>query len=133
MTEPLRLATVLAQSLHTYCQGHTLTPRQWQVCHHILACRTEALGETYLQCDQCAQQSHFYHACRDRHCPRCQRQASQAWCERQSAHTLEVTYYHLVFTLPQESNPWALPWYCTPGVRASPGTCTCIVSYRAAP
>ena len=107
MTEPLRLATVLAQSLHEYGQGHPLNPRQWQVCHHILACRTEALGETRLQCDHCGQETRFYLACRDRHCPRCQRHASQEWCERQSAHTLDVVYYHVVFTLPQEINPWA--------------------------
>ena len=62
MTKPLRLATVIAQSLHTYCQEHTLNPRQWQVCHHILACRTEALGETHLQCERCGQEARFFHA-----------------------------------------------------------------------
>jgi hypothetical protein len=107
MTEPLRLATVIAQSLYAYCQGHPLNPRQWQVCHHILACRTEALGETRLQCERCARESRFFHACRDRHCPRCQRQASREWCERQRAHTLPLTYHHVVFTLPQALNPWA--------------------------
>ena len=30
----------------------------------------------------------LYHACRDRHCPRCQRRASQDWCERQRAAVL---------------------------------------------
>ena len=92
MAETLRLRTVLAQSLDHYRQGHTLNPRQWQVCHHILACRTEALGETRLRCERCGEESRFYHACRDRHCPRCQRQASQRWCDRQRTHTLDVVY-----------------------------------------
>jgi hypothetical protein len=105
MTEPLRLSTVLDACLPGYAQTHRLNPRQWQVCHHILDCRTERLGETRMQCDSCGQPATFYHACRDRHCPRCQRSASQAWCERQSANTLDVTYYHVVFTLPETVNP----------------------------
>jgi hypothetical protein len=48
----------------------------------------------------------LYYACRDRHCPRCQRKASEAWCERQKAAVLPVTYYHLVFTLPHVLDPW---------------------------
>jgi len=107
MAERPSLQSVLTESLRGYCQGHILNPRQWQVCHHILACRTEALGEMRLRCNQCGEEQRFYHACRDRHCPRCQRQASQRWCERQRGHTLEVGYYHVVFTLPEAANPWA--------------------------
>jgi hypothetical protein len=107
MDERLRLASVIGASLPRYCEEHPLNPRQWQVCHHILTCRTEALGETLTRCDHCGHEAHFYRACRDRHCPRCQRQAARAWCERQRAHTLEVPYYHVVFTLPQSLNPWA--------------------------
>ena len=107
MAEHGSLQSVLGESLRGYCQGHTLNPRQWQVCHHILACRTEALGEMRLCCERCGQQSRLFHACRDRHCPRCQRRASQRWCDRQRGHTLEVVYYHVVFTLPESANPWA--------------------------
>ena len=46
------------------------------------------------------------HACRDRHCPRCQQRASAAWCDRQRAAVLPVTYHHLVFTLPASLNGW---------------------------
>ncbi len=42
MTERLPLATMLEASLPDYCQRHPLSPHQWQVCHHLLACRTEA-------------------------------------------------------------------------------------------
>ena len=83
-----------------------LNPRQRQVCHHILDCRTAALGGFCLECDQCQEHAFLYHACRDSHCPRCQRQASQDWCERQRAAVLPVTYHHLVFTLPDVLNGW---------------------------
>ena len=81
-----------------------LNPRQRQVCHHLLDCRTAALGGFCLECDQCQDRAFLYHACRDRHCPRCQRRASQDWCERQRAAVLPVTYHHLVFTLPDTLN-----------------------------
>ncbi len=83
-----------------------LNPRQRQVCHHLLDCRTAALGGFCLECDQCQERAFLYHACRDRHCPRCQHRASQDWCERQRAAVLPVTYHHLVFTLPDVLNGW---------------------------
>jgi len=89
-----------------YRQSHRLTPRQGQVCRHILDCRTEALGGFRLDCGQCGRTQPQYFACRDRHCPRCQRRASQDWCERQRANVLPVAYHHLVVTLPHELNPW---------------------------
>ena len=86
--------------------GDGLNPRQWQVCRHILDCRTAALGGFALTCDRCADSPVRYHACRDRHCPRCQRRASQDWCARQRAAVLPVTYHHLVFTLPHTLDRW---------------------------
>jgi hypothetical protein len=83
-----------------------LTPRQRQVCHHIGACRTPALGGFALACDACPERPFLYHACRDRHCPRCQRRASAKWCERERAAVLPVTYHHLVFTLPHALDGW---------------------------
>jgi hypothetical protein len=100
------LQAVIRDGLDGYCGSHRLSPRQWQVCHHLLDCRTEALGGLQLDCDHCDQSVPHYHACRDRHCPRCQRRASQTWCERQQAAVLPVTYHHLVFTLPHALNPW---------------------------
>lgn len=85
---------------------HGLNPRQWQVCRHILHCRTAALGGFALACERCQERAFLYHACRDRHCPRCQRRASRDWCERQRRAVLPVTYHHLVFTLPHDLNGW---------------------------
>lgn len=102
----ISLQRVMREALERYSDAHRLTPHQWQVCHHILTCRTEALGGFRLDCDHCEQTVPHSFACRDRHCPRCQRRASQAWCERQQAAVLPVTYHHLVVTLPHELNPW---------------------------
>jgi hypothetical protein len=48
----------------------------------------------------------LYHACRNRHCPCCQQQASDDWCEQQREHLLPVPYFHLIFTLPHALNGW---------------------------
>jgi hypothetical protein len=92
-----------------HCQQHQrieATPRQWQVLHHLLDCRTEALGGQHYTCHHCQHQWHWYHSCRDRHCPQCQSNASEQWCEQQKAQLLPVPYFHLVFTLPHELNNW---------------------------
>ncbi len=100
------LQAVIHACLEDLAAERRLSARQWQVCRHILDCRTPALGGFALECDGCGDRAFLYHACRDRHCPRCQRRASQAWCERQRAAVLPVTYYHLVFTLPHDLDGW---------------------------
>jgi hypothetical protein len=100
------LQAVVHACLADLAAAQPLSPRQWQVCHHIGTCRTEALGGLLLECDGCGESALLYYACRDRHCPRCQRLASLAWCERQRAAVLPVTYHHLVFTLPDVLNGW---------------------------
>jgi len=97
------LQSILGRFLN---RDQRLSPRQWQVCSHIQACRTAALGGLKMHCDHCDYDVPQYHACRDRHCPRCQQRASKRWCENQQAAVLPVTYYHLVFTLPHTLNPW---------------------------
>jgi hypothetical protein len=100
------LQAVIAACLSGYAEHHPLGPHEWQVCHHILDCRTAALGGFALACDHCGDCPFLYHACRDRHGPRCQRRASEEWVERQRAAVLPVTYHHLVFTLPDTLNGW---------------------------
>ena len=100
------LQQVMNQFLTGYRESHTLSPRQGEVCAHIRACRTQALGGVQLHCDHCSYEQPWYHACRDRHCPKCQWRATDSWCDKQCQSILQVTYYHLVFTLPHELNPW---------------------------
>lgn len=106
MAEPTSLQAVMAAVLDGVPESRPLSARQRQVCHHLLDCRTPALGGRQWVCDTCGVELAQYHSCRDRHCPHCQRAASQAWCERQRAAVLPVPYHHLVFTLPAVLNGW---------------------------
>ena len=100
------LQSVMYQFLSGYREHHALSPHQADVCAHIGACRTEALGGVALHCDHCDYEQPWYHACRDRHCPKCQWRATAAWCDKQCQSVLPVIYYHLVFTLPHDLNGW---------------------------
>ena len=98
-----RLAEVVNRFKH---QLPALSPQQHKVCHQIQRCRTEALGGFQLHCHDCGQSQRLYHACRNRHCPRCQQGASEQWLARELSHVVDAPYFHLVFTLPHELNSW---------------------------
>jgi hypothetical protein len=59
-------------------------------------------------CDDCGYQRYVYHSCHNRHCPKCQTQAKEAWRAARKLELLTVPYLHQVFTLPHELNEWIL-------------------------
>jgi hypothetical protein len=73
---------------------------QRRVMTAIEICRTVALGGHVERCDDCAHTRIAYNSCRNRHCPKCQWTAAQAWLEAREAELLPVPYFHVVFTLP---------------------------------
>ncbi|MFC3391020.1 IS91 family transposase [Aidingimonas halophila] len=96
----------LQQALIRFLDPAGLDRQRQRVCHHLLACRTEAMGGMILQCTDCDHTQPHYFGCRDRHCPQCQGRAMHQWAERQQATLLPVRYYHVVFTLPHCLNGW---------------------------
>jgi hypothetical protein len=77
-----------------------------KVLRHIASCRTPALGAAVYECD-CGERSFVYHSCRDRHCPICQNANNARWADKQTACSLPVKYFHVVFTLPGTLNTFA--------------------------
>lgn len=80
-------------------QAH-LSLAQRRVMTAIEICRTAALGGHVERCEDCAHTRIAYNSCRNRHCPKCQWRAAQAWLEAREAELLPVAYFHVVFTLP---------------------------------
>ena len=68
----------------------------------IEACRTAELGGHVERCQDCDHVRIAYNSCRNRHCPKCQGAAANAWLEARQAELLPVAYYHVVFTVPAE-------------------------------
>src|SRR5437870_1310981 len=77
-----------------------LSLAQRRVMPAIEACRTAALGGHVERCEACAHTRIAYNSCRNRHCPKCQWPAAQAWMAAREAELLPVPYFHVVFTLP---------------------------------
>ncbi len=98
------LAEVLATFGPAYLATHRLPRGGAKVWRAILACRTAALGGHVEACDRCGTTRHVYHSCRNRHCPRCQSRATEAWLAARRREVLPVPYFHLVFTLPHDLN-----------------------------
>jgi len=71
-----------------------------RVMSAIEICRTAALGGHVEACDACGTTRIAYNSCRNRHCPKCQGQAQEAWLAARQAELLPVPYFHVVFTLP---------------------------------
>lgn len=99
------LQQIIAQGL-PYLEKKTITPRQWQVLHHLQDCRTQAIGSYQWHCNHCEQDTQWYCSCRDRHCPVCQGKAREKWRLKRQADVLPVAYHHVVFTLPHQFNGW---------------------------
>jgi len=87
---------------------HQFTVHQQKTLRAISQCRTAALGGHVDVCTDCGTVKISYNSCRNRHCPKCQGHKREEWIQRREADLLPCTYYHVVFTLPQELNGLAL-------------------------
>jgi len=98
------VADVFRRYGETYRNNHgaSLSQVQRRVMTAIEVCRTAALGGHLERCDQCEYERNCFNSCRDRHCPKCQSLARAKWIEDRQAELLEVGYFHVVFTVPQE-------------------------------
>ena len=102
----IELQDVFKQYGPDFLKHHSLNKEQLKAYNAILNCRTAALGGHVLKiCDACGYEEHSYNSCRNRHCPKCQTLAKEQWIEKQSQDLLDVGYFHVVFTLPEELNP----------------------------
>ncbi len=104
MAAPGGLAEILRRFGPAFLATHTLSRGAAKAWRAILACRTATLGGQIEYCDACGTIRYVYHSCRDRHCPRCQTRAKEAWLAARQRELLPVPYFHLVFTLPHALN-----------------------------
>lgn len=84
------------------------TVHQQKTLRAISQCRTAALGGHVDVCDDCGIIHISYNSCRNRHCPKCQGHKREEWIQSREQDLLPCTYYHVVFTLPEELNRLAL-------------------------
>ena len=96
------------QLLQTKIFGHRsvtgFNPYSQAVLSRLSRCHTSAIGVHHYRCsnDACSYMHYQYHSCGNRHCPSCGGTKRMQWVEDRMGELLPTTYFHLVFTLPQE-------------------------------
>jgi len=83
-------------------------PHYHKAVRAIQNCRTAILGGHSDTCDECGFIKVSYNSCRNRHCPKCQALTKERWVMDREAELLPVTYFHVVFTLPEELNRFVI-------------------------
>ena len=82
--------------------GAAMLPSHRRAIADIIACRTEALGGQQWCCNDCGALLHVFHSCRNRACPKCHAEQTQAWLEQRREEMLPVPYFHVTVTVPEE-------------------------------
>ncbi len=103
MRPQLEVAQVIDRFLDQL-PGHKLTTHHRRTLRAIQVCRTASLGGHVDACDSCGHLRISYNSCRNRHCPKCQGLNKEMWTIQQEDQLLPTSYFHVVFTLPQELN-----------------------------
>ncbi len=85
-----------------YIKNHKLTFEQIKAMKDISNCRTSKFGYNARQCSGCKNIEFSYNSCRNRNCPKCQGSKRYEWIEKRLKITLDVSYYHTVFTIPNQ-------------------------------
>ena len=85
-----------------YIARHKLSSMQLKAIRDISECRTSAMGYNASECGDCKNIEFAYNSCRNRNCPKCQGDKRYDWIEKRLKTTLDVPYYHTVFTVPNQ-------------------------------
>jgi hypothetical protein len=102
----VEVADVLHAQGDRFVERHPwLSVQQRTVLRALMRCRTAALGGHVDHCGACGHRAISYNSCRNRHCPKCQAQARQRWLTARERELLDVSYVHVVFTLPHALVP----------------------------
>src|SRR5215468_895608 len=89
-------------SCYQEAHGAAMLPSHRRAIADIIACRTEALGGQQWCCNHCGTLLHVFHSCRNRACPKCHAEQTQAWLEQRRAEMLPVPYFHVTVTVPEQ-------------------------------
>jgi hypothetical protein len=111
MSKPTyELATIIKDYKHTFFEKHQPLKFQLRTLHAIEICRTAYLGGHVDKCNTCNHIRISYNSCRNRHCPKCQVTNKERWIQAREKDLLPTTYFHVVFTIPQELNTYCLKY-----------------------
>lgn len=98
------VADVLHEHWQHLQQSSRLNSWQLRTLDAVRRCRTASLGAHVNGCTSCGYLRISYNSCRNRHCPKCQGTQREQWIQARQQELLPVSYFHVVFTLPDTLN-----------------------------
>ena len=110
MRPQYEVAEIIRDYEDDFAQKYPPLKQHLRVLNALKICRTSALGGHVERCsnNQCKHERIAYNSCRNRHCPKCQTTNRERWILARKEDILNCTYFHVVFTLPQELNQFCL-------------------------
>lgn len=103
-----RIRQILQKNLDAFLEKNRdeLPPDKVRILRAMSKCGTGELGYTVSYCPDCKEISFTPRSCGNSNCPCCGHFRREAWiAERRSEVIHEMSYYHLVFTVPHDLNP----------------------------
>jgi hypothetical protein len=100
----VEVADVFRRFAHGYLSAHdaAMPSSHRRTIADIIACRTAALGGHLWRCESCAGEVFAYHSCKNRSCPKCHTDQTEAWLDRRRAEMLPTPYFHVTVTVPEK-------------------------------
>lgn len=112
MRPHFEVAQIIRDYGEDFAQKFTPLKQHQRVLNALKICRTAELGGHLERCtnEKCKHERIAYNSCRNRHCPKCQSSNRERWILARKEDELNCTYFHVVFTLPQELNTYCLKY-----------------------
>lgn len=110
MKPTYELAHIVRDYGDDYVQNFQVLKQHQRVLRAIKICRTAELGGHVDRCNGCGHERIAYNSCRNRHCPKCQTTNRERWILARKEDLLDCSYFHVVFTIPQELNGFCLKY-----------------------
>ena len=95
---------LLQQKIFAHHSIQQFNPYSKAVFNKLRNCHTAGIGVHQFRCDNtnCLHNHRQYHSCGNRHCMNCGGMKKEQWIQDRMSELLPTTYFHVVFTLPQE-------------------------------
>lgn len=108
MRPTFEIAQIIRDYGEDFIQKNVVLKQHQRVLRTLSICRTAELGGHIDRCDSCQHERISYNSCRNRHCPKCQNTNRERWILARKEDLLDCSYFHVVFTIPQELNTFCL-------------------------
>ena len=110
MKPTFELADLIREYGERFVADYAPLKHHLRVLNAIQKCRTAELGYHIDRCEKCSYERISYNSCRNRHCPKCQGAEREKWVAARLDDLLDCTYFHVVFSIPHEINPYCLKY-----------------------